>query len=418
MSRADLKNKSTSVRSGIVSVFIVALVTFVFGEILFRVYDYLKYGKTSVAALLDSEQTNMFIKTLTKGKVGSFLDLHYPHPYLGFIYKKYPGYDINNVGLFGRDFPFKKDPGKFTVLVTGGSVASLFAAEQRGVVLLEKVLNERYDFGGKTVVVLNGAAGSWKQPQQAIMSLLYADVVDGIISIDGYNENHKFKDDVWSRLEMPTDGFVQSNPLVENSFKKLFGAWITSSLYQYSQGSFAILNSHFAYYVTKAFRSAVQAVAEDSASRDWRKETNLNSLYLLPEDWSKEEKIQYNVEQYKKYIKVMDAVADKLKIQRAFFVQPVPAIGKKLTSNEKSKVGDLGYGGVYKYMAGSVLGLSSEGVPVYSLLDIYSDFEGDIYSDDIHSYSADGYENPGYKIMTEKVASVLAQSWGLKLKSN
>jgi hypothetical protein len=82
-------------------------------------------GYVSVATLLAREQ-NAFIREVKGNRPCSYLDTLFPHPYLGHVHHANEpcGVLANNVGLFGPDYPAERDPGKFTILLTGGSVAA------------------------------------------------------------------------------------------------------------------------------------------------------------------------------------------------------------------------------------------------------------------------------------------------------
>jgi hypothetical protein len=124
------------------------------------------------------------------------------------------------------------------------------------------------------------------------------------------------------------------------------------------------------------------------------------------------------MEQYRKYIRAMHNASGKLGIQSAFFIQPVPAIGKRLTEAEELAVGNMDYRDVYLLMATGLLALREEGVPIHELLHVFSETSEAIYADQIHCIRyGDRDESMGYRLMSEKIASILETEWGLKMKS-
>ena len=134
------------------------LLAFAAGELVSTGYAYLRHGTASVSELHALEKGNVF---LTESE-NPYLKTLFPHPYLGFVHNKtFGGPSVNNVGLYGgRDMPLERRTDLFTILVIGGSVAAQFAQLNRdGERALEKILNDRYDFGGKQVMVMNGADG-------------------------------------------------------------------------------------------------------------------------------------------------------------------------------------------------------------------------------------------------------------------
>jgi len=136
-----------------------------------------------------------------------------PHPYLAFVQRALPGcVEVINVGINGPDYPIENDEDTFVIMLTGGSVAAQLARMKTG--SFEQVLNTRYGTGGMRFVVLNGALPAWKQPQQLIMLLLYGDVIDAVVTLDGFNELVFAHNDQYRyRLENPWEpSILAANP--------------------------------------------------------------------------------------------------------------------------------------------------------------------------------------------------------------
>ena len=158
----------------------------------------------SVAEMLEREQ-NTFIQQVKVGRsVGTWIRCS-PHPYLGFVHhanEPCGPKNVNNVGLFGPDYPAEKSPAHFTVLLTGGSVAAQLEGCCGGTGRLQAVLNERYESpNGRPFRVLNGGDGAWKQPQQTILFLLHASALDAVVTLDGFNEHYAMRGS--ARLDGP-----------------------------------------------------------------------------------------------------------------------------------------------------------------------------------------------------------------------
>ncbi len=88
---------------------------------------YLEDGHYTPAAELFERTQNTYVRDLTKGTDCRYVDTLYPHPYLAFVHHDNPPCGqswVNNIGLFGDDFPVVKRPDRYTSLLTGGSVAS------------------------------------------------------------------------------------------------------------------------------------------------------------------------------------------------------------------------------------------------------------------------------------------------------
>jgi len=100
-------------------------------------------------------------------------------------------------------------------------------------------------------------------------------------------------------------------------------------------------------------------------------------------------------------------------VQTAFFVQPVPAIGKALTDEERRVAGNLDYGPLYLRMTEGLLELSKEGIPIFSLLDVFADQHRTLYSDAFHLKFEAGAESPGLRILAAAVAQHIGAAWKL-----
>jgi hypothetical protein len=144
--------------------------------------------------------------------------------------------------------------------------------------------------------------------------------------------------------------------------------------------------------------------------------TTIDRLFALPPDWDSDKRIRWGFEQYKKYIRTMEAIASDRGIRSAYFIQPVPAIGKRLTSDERAVVGDLSYAPLYRRMADELLGLRAERVPIFSLLDVFADVETSLYDDSIHLKRNERGESMGYRLMATAIARRLADVWHLRSK--
>ena len=110
---------------------------------------------------------------------------------------------VNNIGLFGPDYPVLKNPDRYTVMLIGGSVASQLAQNQAPPAprYLEEELNRKYvSPNGKPWQVLYGGDGAWKEPQPFILFSLYAGSVDAMVSLGGFNEHYDFRPNSGGRL--------------------------------------------------------------------------------------------------------------------------------------------------------------------------------------------------------------------------
>lgn len=360
-------------------------------------------------------ETNRYVRDVTGGGPGcQYIDSLFPHPYLAFVHHGNPPCgvpDINNIGLFGWDFPSEKIRDHFVVLVTGGSVAGQFGQLTRGGPrYLELILNDAYvSPTGKPFLVLNGGVGAWKQPQQTILFLLYSDVVDAVVTLDGYNEYTQLQKRL--RFEYPANQFVIINPFTGDRYDLVIARWLVGRVVGYANQHPVLSRSHAAFALLRGTRRWMEGTG---FARDRR--TTVRSLFQTPEDWDEGKRVEWATGQYQKYIRALNAIARERRVLAASFIQPVPAIGKRLTSEEREVVGDLEYGPLYQRMAESLLKLRSEGVHVFSLLDIFRDVDTSLYVDHAHLARDAQGDSLGYRFMAEQVAQHLAVSWNLKRK--
>jgi hypothetical protein len=357
--------------------------------------------------------SNTFIAGITRQNPGCrYVDTLYPHPYLGFVHHSNApcgSPDVNNIGLFGPDFPSERRDDRFVVLVTGGSVAAqLMGSGVNGVPYLQAILERDYvSPNGRPFLLLNGGDGGWRQPQQLILFLLYADAVHAVVTLDGFNERYFVGSSV--RFEFPPHNFEEMNPLLRSSYGDVVARWIAGKLYGRAQANPIVSRSQTAYLLLARLDAYVKRQGQVYSER-----MNINTMFALPKDWDEEHRVAWAHGQYRKYIRAMDAVAAQNGVLNAHFIQPVPAIAKPLTHEERAVVGDLGYRARYERMTADVLTLASEGTPIFSLLDLFEHNHGTLYADVIHLRQSPDGTSEGYRLMAERMATQLARSWSLR----
>lgn len=356
--------------------------------------------------------TNTFLTQVTaNGADCRYIDTLFPHPYVAFVHHGNPpcgNPDINNVGLFGENFSSERRADRFVVLSTGGSVAAQMGATMPDKPrYLEEVLNRKYlSPNGKPFLVLNGADGAWKQPQQLILFLLYADAVDAVVTLDGFNEHYQL--DSFLRFEYPANNFARANPLAERDFSGVVRLWMLGKVAALFRSSAILSRSNAAYLITQYL--------QNSTAVEQNRHTSVESLFALPPEWDKDKRFQWAIGQYEKYILAMNAVAAQQNVLASYFIQPAPAIGKPLTEKERAAVGDLSYGPLYQRMADALLQLRSRGVAIHSLLDTFATSNETLYADPIHMDQSAPGGSPGYRRMAERMAEQIAADWKLRPK--
>jgi hypothetical protein len=384
-------------------------------ELLANAYLYARDGRYIPARARLEALGNTFIAGATRQNAGCrYVDTLYPHPYLGFVHHGNPPCglaNVNNIGLFGADYPSERPVDRFVVLVTGGSVsAQMMSSGLKGVPYLQAILNRDYESPtGGAFLLLNGGDGGWHQPQQLILFLLYADAVHGVVTLDGFNERYFVGSSV--RFEYPPHNFTEINPLLSSSYSDVVKRWAAGRIYGRAQASPVLSRSQAVYLLLTRIDAYIKRQQEEYVAGE---RTNINTMFALPKEWDEERRVAWADGQYRKYIRAMDAVAAQHDVRVAHFIQPAPAIGKPLTEEEKRVVGDLGYRARYERITGDVLGLAKEGSPIYSLLDLFEHSPQTLYADVIHLRQAPDGASEGYSLMAERMASVLARAWNLR----
>jgi hypothetical protein len=392
---------------------VIAIVIVAVIEIYIGLYYALTTGRYIGAHQRLLDDSNLFVAAINEDSGCRYVDSLYPHPYLAHVHRqntRCPNLWVNRIGLFGDELPLERNPERFVVLLTGGSVAAQLAQITRGAPrFLQEELNRCYKPPhGDGFEVLNGADGAWKQPQQAIFMLVYGEIADAVVTLDGFNEHYNLEH---RRLEFPSSNFVTTNPLVSNTYGRIAAVWIVNELRR-SVANSPVLSHSFIVYATFS-------ILQKRLARYYGKAPNqrfFDSMFALPQEWSKDQKFEYNIIQYQKYIRAIDAIAARYKMRAIFFLQPVPAISKTLTEEEKKAVqSDLfSYRDLYRRAVDRLLEGSREGIEIHSLLDVFENERGTIYGDPIH-FAADATgDSRGNRLVAAAIARRLGEAWKME----
>jgi len=391
-------------------------------EVAAMAWLYIEDGRYTPAQELFQRTQNTYVRDATKGTSCRYVDTLFPHPYVGFVHHANPPCGqpwVNNVGLYGPDYPTVKRDDYYVVLLTGGSVASQLGQNNRPPAprYLEEELNKRFvSPNGKPFLVLNGGDGAWKEPQPFILFSLYASSVDALAVLSGYNEHYFFFPGMEERLERPLSNFLDVNPFVaDENFGDAAVGWVMGRI----AGSLALNpllgRSHAAYLIIRG----IEQVAKGKDIFKSSKKTTLNSIFHMPDDIRTNPERAFNVqlELFQKYWRATYAVARDNGVKAAFFLQPVPAIDKELTEEEKRVVGQMAYRDLYKRLTAGMMTLRERGLPVFNLADVFADQKGTIYADDIHVVRDDvRNESLGNRLLAARMGELLAETWGLQKK--
>lgn len=390
-------------------------------EVTAIVWLYLEDGKYTPAAELYERTQNTYVRDATKGSACRYVDTLFPHPYVGFVHHANPPCGmpwVNNVGLFGPDYPVIKPTDRYVVMLTGGSVASQLGqnAAPPAPRYLEEELNNKYiSPNGKPFLVLNGGDGAWKEPQPFILFALYASSVDAVAVLGGFNEHYFFWPGTTERLERPLSNFLDVNPFVaDENFGDAAIGWVMGRIAGTLALNPVLGSSHAAYMVVRGIEQAAKGKDIFKST----KKTTLNSIFHMPQDIRRDHKLAFNVQLglYQKYVKATIAVAKDNNVKSAYFIQPAPAIGKELTEEEKRVVGDLSYKDMYANIVAGLMTLRDGGTPIFDLTQIFAKEKATIYADHIHYVRDAVSESPGNRIIAARMGEILAENWGLQRK--
>lgn len=332
-----------------------------------------------------------------------------PHPYLSFAYHRGQPCSqegINEFGLKGPDFPAVNDPEFYDILVLGGSVAELFTAHRtQAPNFLEKRLNERYlSPNGKPFRLLNAAISAGRQPMQLISLTLFGSRTDAVISLEGFNELVPYRLSrpllgptlEWRNLMASGYGLAQYGPLFMAKF-----------LANSAADNFIFSHSYVSFLATRLLYS----VAERSASSG---AVGLDFAEIqFPSGWTEKERRAEVMREYKRVLRLQRAMAKEGKQPYFAFIQPAPALYKRLTDQEKSVVGDLSYGALYQEFTDGILALREEGYPIASLLKILASVDESLYVDNIH-FDGEGTVGRGNELLANAIADTLGREWRLQ----
>jgi hypothetical protein len=395
--------------------------TFFVGELAVTVYRVVRDGKYISPGERLAAERNAYVEVAraqTPSKGCGYGDSLIVHPYLAYVQAAVGpcgvGY-ANSKSMIGKEFPDRPRPRTGIILVTGGSVAAQFIWDNRKEESpLERILNaeftgDRFD----RFIVLNGGHGAWKQPNQYIFFGLYADILTGVITLDGVNEHDRIASR--RRFEEPASNYFQAverqDPRVTTAPFTMAALKLDADLYRFASRHAIFQVSNLAYQVVDVVRTTLRRYASRTpkisitAEDDWIK-ASYAKMFDFNDKMTREERKIWSLRQYEKYIRLMHGGAEALGIKSLFLVQPIPGWGKPLTEREKTfaRGGDRT---LYKEMTDQLVGLREQfGIPVYSLLDVFQDVNEEIYQDQAH------VNELGNEIIARRVADLIAEVWG------
>ena len=208
--------------------------------------------------------------------------------------------------------PSSRIPNYYTVILTGGSVASQLGQNQKPPAprYLEEELNKKYvSPNGKPWLVLNGADGAWKEPQPFILFSLYASSVDAVVSLGGYNEHYFFWPDAEERLERPLSNFIEVNPFAaDENFGDAAIGWVMGRVAGTLALNPVLGHSHAAYMIIRGIEAGRQGPGCLQVDARRRRSTASSTC---PWKCARTPSVAFNIQLglYQKYLRATEAVA-------------------------------------------------------------------------------------------------------------
>lgn len=341
----------------------------------------------------------------------SWVDTLYPHPSFGFIQHDVPpcGWKTNNIGTFGQNLPLEKPRDKYVILVLGGSVAQILASgrptQERNPI--EDYLNAHYSApGGRSFLVINGAVGSWKQPNQLYFLSSLVDRVDAFVSLEGANEAIMIRGN--TGLERPFPVYLSvarlpGSPWLEASVVRWFRYQVITSWLKDSYLSLQLL-SWASQFIEKQ-RTTV-GLSSPFIERYFEG--------LAPYD--QYEAADYKTKKYLLYLRSIAAVSREHGLRGMVFLQPIATLFKPL-ANEEKKIGSVVPTELYLKVEKAILTNQPKGLPVRSLLRLFQSETRPVYVDDMHPGIDPENHSLGYDSMAQAMADSIAKEWGFRPKA-
>ena len=394
--------------------------TLLVGELGVTVYYVVRDGKYISPGEQLAAERNAYVEVAraqTPSKSCGYGDSLIVHPYLAYVQTALGPCGVsyaNSKSLIGKEFPDRPRPRTGIILVTGGSVAAQFVGDNRNAESpLERILNA--EFSGDRFdrfIVLNGGHGAWKQPNQYIFFGLYADILAGVITLDGFNEHYMINSR--RRFEEPASNYFQAverqDPRVTTAPLTMAALKLEADLYRFASRHGLFQVSNLAYFVVDVVRRTLRRSASHTpklsiAAIDWVK-ASYAQMFAFHDKMTREERKIWSLRQYEKYIRLMHGGAEALRIKSLFLIQPIPGWGKPLTERERIAARGADRQ-LYKEMTDHLVALREQfGIPVYSLLDVFQDTKEEIYQDRAH------VNDLGNEIIARRIADLIAEVWG------
>lgn len=354
------------------------------------------------------------------------------HPYYGYVLKpnsivdfglKVPDHFGHGVhiqtdhnGFRNVKIPERKPEGELWIGLFGGSVAmSILSSDNSKTIsgFLESALNLSFAGNGKHIRVINFALPGGQQPQQLLIFLNNVDSLDGIVTFDGYNE-----------ITVPLIRNMNNTPEWFPYFPYYYELFAEKAdderqaliwILRFIEAKRDDIPFPFRSIATSAINRLSSKIKKRlNIVSDYNLE-NFKSLYLTQSNLHKREPLDImkdGAKRWHDHILLMNEIASTRGINSLFVLQPIPEIGKELTTSEhsfftgKEEFSDTrtkGYRRLLHY--GQIL--ETAGVSYHDFSNIFHNMKEDIYGDITH------FEDKGCEIVAQQMANKIRDKWGI-----
>jgi hypothetical protein len=368
--------------------------------------------KLSPSQLLQVNQ-NQYIEEFTLKTGCLFSETIIAHPILGYVHR-HPEYmsarcrnttPVNNINMRSeRDLPLIKNKNEFAVLILGGSVAEQFAnyKDSTGTYYFEEILNKKIKLpGGKKFKIYNGALGGWAMPNQINMMLMYHERIDGIVSLDGYNEATPIQRG--ERLEQVLPDLFLLATSTQGSFNQLYLRTLWAL--QYGLAHKVIKHS---YFFNVSYKIMVALFQGFIMSPEKLLEYKSGNSETIPLDL--EQRRAWSLNSFHNYLINFHELGKAKGLKVAQFLQPTRMYGKVLTESE-SKPREYNEKNTYIKIESLYNELAEKKYPVRSLTNVFRNEREDIYADHIHYIKTSNNYSKGNELVANAMADYLKQEW-------
>ena len=343
-----------------------------------------------------------------------------PHPYLGYVYghQKKCHLGPNALGFQSKDYPKRRDPLFYDILVLGGSTAELLASikTESGQYFFEEYLNRNFiSPTQKPFRVFSAATGGYKHPNQLIAYLMFGEFADAIFSIEGFNEHFVYKEGY--KLERPDAAYYQLSPVFEEPNLTELAVKVVKQRIQVT-----ISNVFPLKYSSTLFLMQQLFYSEDTLTEKLNHKMKIENGFRFEQSISKEEGLEYNLNRHLEYLQQINRLAKKRKTEFIAFIQPVPVLYKRLTSIEKQQLTIKGYEDIYQQMTEALVSSATENeLEIVSLLKILEQHPERYYIDHIHfnfHYPLPEGVQDGQLLLAKNLAKSFLSKWGFQRRSS